>query len=66
MDIWGIGALNRISLRGRYAKVKFQKTKKKQINKIPVLKLAFDRVVFNRNVAFSVMYFQLKNGTPAF
>ena len=29
MDIWGIGALNSISLRGRYAKVKFQKTKKK-------------------------------------
>ena len=29
MNIWGIGALNRISLRGRYAKVKFQKTKKK-------------------------------------
>ena len=29
MDIWGIGELNRISLRGRYAKVKFQKTKKK-------------------------------------
>ena len=29
MDIWGIGALNRISLRGRYAKVKFQKTKEK-------------------------------------
>ena len=50
MDIQGIGALNRISLRGCYAKVKFQETKKNQISKIPLLKLAFDRVVFNRNV----------------
>ena len=33
MDIWGIGALNRISLRGRYAKVKFQKTKKSRLIK---------------------------------
>ena len=66
MDIWGIGALNRISLRGRYAKVKFQKTKKKQINKTPVLKLAFDRVVFNRNVAFSVIVLSTKKWNSSF
>ena len=80
MDIWVVGTLNQLFIRGSYTETKFFKKIKELIGKLRslwsinfvlpilfVLALVFDRAVLYGNVAFlMVIYFQVKNGTPVF
>ena len=71
MDLWVIGSLNQIFIRGFYTPIKFQ-TNKLVGGKTPffvishfvlilfVLTLALDRAVLNGNVAFTIILFSTK------